>query len=58
MAIRIEFVYHPQNDTTTVYIWDGITRVLDHRNRPGKLSSYDKTLIKKELLKEFKDYKE
>lgn len=58
MKIRIEFVYNQPTDDTTIYVWIGMERIIDTRTRPGKLSSYDRTLIKKELEKEFKNYKE
>jgi hypothetical protein len=48
--MRTEYLYNPQMDTTTVYLWKG-TVLVDKDIYPGELSSKEKKLISTKLLK-------
>ncbi len=53
--VRIEFAYNRQKDLTSIQTWFG-RRLLDIKEMPGILSSYQKKKIRKELIQEEEKY--
>ena len=54
MKPRFEYLYDNIKDITHIYVWKG-QQIIQSNEMPGKLSSYQKTKIKKEIIKRIKE---